>query len=96
MSKRITQSFMLQRLKRVLRSALVFGVFLTSPGFAQEEDIELKRDQRLQELQELQAAISIGDQRRAELASEISQIDKDRVSTNRSMIATSKKARALE
>ena len=96
MSKRITQSFILQRLKRVLRSALVFGVFLTSPAFAQEEDIELKRDQRLQELQELQAAISIGDQRRAELASEISQIDKDRVSINRSMIETSKKARALE
>ncbi|MDJ0612872.1 MAG: peptidoglycan DD-metalloendopeptidase family protein [Rhizobiaceae bacterium] len=68
-----------------------------SASFAQQEDdLELKRDQRLQELQELRAAITIGDQRRAELADEISQIDKDRVSINRSMIETSKKARALE
>ncbi len=86
----------MRRLRRASLAATVVGLTLPGLSYAQEEDIELKRDLRLQELQELQAAISIGDQRRAELADEISQIDKDRVSINRSMIETSKKARALE
>jgi len=96
MYNRITISAVLRKVFRGVSALVICGSVFASPALAQEDDVELKRDLRLQELQELQAAISIGDQRRAELAAEISQIDKDRLSINRSMIETSKKARALE
>ena len=60
------------------------------------QDLPLQRDRKLQELQELQAAISISNERRAELAAKISALDKDRVSINRSLIEASKKFRAIE
>ncbi len=84
-----------------LRGIFVFCLVITGlVGFASvaaaEEDLPLQRDRTLQELQELQAAISISEAARAKLAEEISQLDKDRVTINRSLIDASKKSREIE
>ncbi|MEM7289274.1 MAG: peptidoglycan DD-metalloendopeptidase family protein [Pseudomonadota bacterium] len=79
----------------ILVCLVVAGSQLATVAFAQE-DLPLKRDRTLQELQELRAAISISEQRRQDLIEEISGLDKDRVSINRSLIETSKKSRAIE
>ena len=80
----------------LIAAILVAGMLLGQTIGAVAQDLPLQRDEKLQELQEIQAAISIGEERRAELVAEISRLDKDRVAINRSMIEASKKYRSIE
>ncbi|MEL7430031.1 MAG: hypothetical protein AAFN43_08515, partial [Pseudomonadota bacterium] len=97
MTTRITHCGAWRKLYQCIAACLFYGVVFLVPVHAQEaEDVQLRRDRTLQELQELQAAISISDQRRQQLVDEISTLDKDRVSINRELIEASKKSRELE
>ncbi|MEM9277700.1 MAG: murein hydrolase activator EnvC [Pseudomonadota bacterium] len=60
------------------------------------QELENRRSQSQQELEELSAEIILSDQRRKELASQIDELDKDRTTINRSLIETAKKSRAIE
>jgi septal ring factor EnvC (AmiA/AmiB activator) len=78
-----------------LASLIVTLVFFV-PFFSVAQQLEVKRESSAKELSELRAAIVMSEQRRLELAQEISQYDKDRVALNRNLIDTSKKSRSLE
>ena len=60
------------------------------------QELQLQRDANQEELRQLRQDMTLSEERRLELAEEISTLDKDRVSINRSMIEASKKSRGLE
>lgn len=78
------------------RFALAFGlgVFLLQPMFAQ--DLSSQRSKTVEELKILQSEISLSEQRKQQLASEINALEKDRETLNRTLIETSQNSRNIE
>ncbi len=74
--------------------ATLFIVTYAGPAAAQE--LGTQRQQTLDELAELRAAIVVSEQRRAELMGQIEELDKDRTTITRSLIETTKKSRDLD
>ena len=74
--------------------ALVFAVLFGSYSFAQ--DLSTQRSKNIEELQTLQSEISLSEQRKQELASEIESLEKDRATINRTLIETSTNSRSIE
>ena len=71
-------------------------LFIARPSFAQEAELLTRQQQTRQELTSLQSAIELSQSRKDELAQEISALEADRASINRSLIDTSTRTRALE
>jgi len=81
--------------KPIMRSFLAMLVCL----FAQvslAQDLSSQRDKNLEELKALQSEISLSEQRKQELASEIGSLEKDRTTLNRTLIETSTNSRNIE
>ncbi len=72
------------------------SLFICGPALAQEAELLTRQQQTRQELVSLQSAIELSQSRKDELAQEISALEADRASINRSLIDTSTRTRALE
>jgi septal ring factor EnvC (AmiA/AmiB activator) len=77
-----------------LGQVLCLSLALLVPSYAQE--LVEQRDRTALELRQLQEEIALSEQRKQELAAEISQLAKDRETVNRNLIETSSNARRLE
>ncbi len=74
--------------------ALIFAASFA--GCAAAQELEQQRQQSLQELSEIEAAINLSESRRGQLSAEIDALENDRKTMNTALIAASARARELE
>lgn len=77
-------------------TALSFAAVVTLGSLAFSQDLSSQRDKNVEELKTLQSEISLSEQRKQELASEIGGLEKDRATINRTLIETSTNSRNIE
>ncbi len=76
--------------------ALVFAVLLVFISPIHAQDLSSQRQKNVEELKTLQSEISLSEQRKQELASEIGSLEKDRATINRTLIEASASFRNIE
>lgn len=74
----------------------ILGGLCLTQSTAQSQELSQKRDATAGELQQLQAAISLSEEKRREMMDQIKNLDKDRETINRTLIETTKKSRGIE